>query len=160
MTQAVRAALPFDARGLTAHQMSTTTEVNPRLLKLTEAGVSVWLDQIRSSLIASGELARLVEQECLRGMTANPSIFENAILESPDYDRELVRLARRHLDARAIFQRIAIRDVQMAADVLAEVHSESHDGFVPLEVSPQLANDTEGTLAEARLIGSGSTART
>ena len=85
-------------------------------------------------------------------MTANPSIFENAILESPDYDRELVRLARRHLDARAIYERIAHRDVQMAADVLAEVHSESHgrDGFVSLEVSPQLAYDTEGTLADAR----------
>ena len=152
VTQAVRTALPFDARGLTAHQMSTTTEVNPRLLKLTEAGVSVWLDQIRRSLIDSGELARMVKQECLRGVTANPSIFENAILESPDYDRELVRLARRHLDARAIYERIAIRDVQMAADVLAEVHSESHgrDGFVSLEVSPQLAYDTEGTLAEAR----------
>ncbi len=152
VTQAVRTALRFDARGLTAHQMSTTTEVNPRLLKLTEAGVSVWLDQIRRSLIDSGELARMVKQECLRGVTANPSIFENAILESPDYDRELVRLARRHLDARAIYERIAIRDVQMAADVLAEVHSESHgrDGFVSLEVSPQLAYDTEGTLAEAR----------
>ena len=60
VTQAVRTALPFDARGLTAHQMSTTTEVNPRLLKLTEAGVSVWLDQIRRSLIDSGELARMV----------------------------------------------------------------------------------------------------
>jgi transaldolase/glucose-6-phosphate isomerase len=132
--------------------MSTVTEVNPRLLALTRAGVSVWLDQIRRSLVECGELERMVAQECLRGVTANPSIFEKAILGSTDYDGDLESLAREQLDAMAIYEHIAIRDVQMAADVLAEVHRQTNgrDGFVSLEVSPQLAHDTEGTLAQVR----------
>ena len=132
--------------------MSTVTEVNPRLLALTRAGVSVWLDQIRRSLVECGELERMVAQECLRGVTANPSIFEKAILGSTDYDGDLESLAREQLDAMAIYEHIAIRDVQMAADVLAEVHRQTNgrDGFVSLEVSPQLAHDTEATLAQVR----------
>ena len=132
--------------------MSTVTEVNPRLLALTEAGVSVWLDQIRRSLVTGGELARMVHEECLRGVTANPSIFEKAILGSTDYDEELEAMAREQLDAKAIYERLAIRDVQMAADVLADLHRETNgrDGFVSLEVSPELAHDTDGTLAEVR----------
>ena len=132
--------------------MSTVTEVNPRLLALTRAGVSVWLDQIRRSLVECGELERMVAQECLRGVTANPSIFEKAILGSTDYDGDLESLAHEQLDAMAIYEHIAIRDVQMAADVLAEVHRQTNgrDGFVSLEVSPQLAHDTEATLAQVR----------
>ena len=132
--------------------MTTVTEVNPRLKRLTEAGVSVWLDQIRRSLVTGGELARMAAEESLRGVTANPSIFEKAILGSSDYDEDLVEMAREQLDAHAIYERLAIRDVQMAADVLAGVHRESggRDGFVSLEVSPGLAHDTEGTLAEVR----------
>ena len=132
--------------------MSTVTETNPRLLALTEAGVSVWLDQIRRSLMESGELARMIAEDCLRGMTANPSIFEKAILGSTDYDEELERLAREPLDAIAIYERLAVRDVQLAADVLSDVHRASggRDGFVSLEVSPALAHDTEGTVAEVR----------
>ena len=75
--------------------MSTATNVNPRLEALTEAGVSVWLDQIGRSLVESGELARMVEEESLRGMTSNPSIFEKAILGSTDYDEDLRELALR-----------------------------------------------------------------
>ena len=104
--------------------MSTVTEVNPRLLAPTEAGVSVWLDEIRRSLVTGGELARMVNEECLRGVTANPSIFEKAILGSTDYDEELEAMAREQLDAKAIYERLAIRDVQMAADVLADLHRE------------------------------------
>ena len=132
--------------------MSTVTEVNPRLLGLTRAGVSVWLDQIRRSLVESGELARMVAEECLRGVTANPSIFEKAILGSTDYDEELESLAQERRDPVAIYERLAMRDVQMAADVLAGVYRECgrRDGFVSLEVSPQLAHNTEGTLAEVR----------
>jgi hypothetical protein len=131
--------------------MSTVTEVNPRLLVLTEVGVSVWLDRIRRSLVTGAELARMVREECLRGVTANPSIFEKAILGSTDYDEELEALAHERLDAKAIYERIAIRDVQVAADVLADLHRETHgrDGFVSLEVSPELAHDTAGFLAEA-----------
>ena len=133
--------------------MSTAaTQVNPRLKRLTEAGVSVWLDQIRRSLVEGGELARMVAEESLRGMTSNPSIFEKAILGSRDYDEDLRELAAQQLDARQIYDRIAVKDVQMAADVLADVHRETHgrDGFVSLEVAPDLAFDSERTLAGAR----------
>ena len=132
--------------------MSTVTELNPRLLAITEAGVSVWLDQIRRSMVQGGELARMVAVESLRGVTSNPSIFEKAILGSDDYDDDLKALARENLDSVAIYDDIAIRDVQLAADVLAGVHRDSggRDGFVSLEVSPDLAHDTEGTLAQVR----------
>jgi len=82
--------------------MSTATEVNPRLKRLTEAGVSVWLDQIRRSLIEGGELERMVAEESLRGVTSNPSIFAKAILGSKDSDDELVEYARENLDAKTI----------------------------------------------------------
>jgi transaldolase len=93
--------------------MSTITELNPRLEALTEAGVSVWLDQIRRSMVEGGELARMVAVESLRGVTSNPAIFEKAILGSTDYDEDLRTLARENLDSTAIYERIAIRDVQL-----------------------------------------------
>ena len=132
--------------------MSTVAQVNPRLQRLTEAGVSAWLDQIRRSLVQGGELARMVAEESWRGMTSNPSIFEKAILGSNDYDSDLVALARENLDAREIYDRLAQRDVQLAADVLISVHRESggRDGFVSLEVMPDLAHDTDRTLEMAR----------
>jgi transaldolase/glucose-6-phosphate isomerase len=132
--------------------MSTITELNPRLLALTEAGVSVWLDQIRRSMVEGGELARMVAVESLRGVTSNPAIFEKAILGSTDYDEDLRALARENLDSVGIYEHIAIRDVQLAADVLADVHRTSHgrDGFVSLEVAPELAHDSEGTLEQVR----------
>ena len=132
--------------------MSTATKVNPRLEALTKAGVSVWLDQISRSLIESGELARLVAEDSLRGMTSNPSIFEKAILGSSDYDEDLKELVGEGLDARGIYDRIAVKDVQLAADVLVGVHREAHgrDGFVSLEVAPDLAFDTERTIEGAR----------
>jgi transaldolase/glucose-6-phosphate isomerase len=134
--------------------MSTAaTHVNERLVKLTEAGVSVWLDQIRRTLITSGELQRLVDEESLRGMTANPSIFEKAILGSDDYDEELGQLARQDLSPQEIYDRIAQHDVQLACDVLAGVYRDTHgqDGFVSLEVAPDIAHDTERTLEMARV---------
>ena len=132
--------------------MSTITELNPRLLALTEAGVSAWLDQIRRSMVEGGELARMVAVESLRGVTSNPAIFEKAILGSNDYDEDLRTLAREKLDSQAIYERIAIRDVQLAADVMAEVHRSSggRDGFVSLEVAPELAHDSEGTIEQVR----------
>ena len=133
--------------------MSTTeAQVNPRLAALLKAGTSPWLDQIRRTLVEGGELARMVREESLRGVTSNPSIFEKAILGSTDYDEELEADAREQLDASAIYERLAMRDVQLAADVLAEVHRESHhhDGFVSMEVAPELAHDGEGTIAMAR----------
>ncbi|MBV8953440.1 MAG: bifunctional transaldolase/phosoglucose isomerase [Solirubrobacterales bacterium] len=132
--------------------MGTATAVNPRLKALSDAGVSVWLDQIRRSLIQSGELARMVAEECLRGVTANPSIFEKAILGSKDYDEDLAALAREDLDARAIYDRLAVRDVQLAADVFADLHRETNgrDGFVSLEVAPDVAHDAERTMTAVR----------
>jgi transaldolase / glucose-6-phosphate isomerase len=132
--------------------VSTTAEVNARLLALYQAGVSPWLDQIRRSLVEGGELARMVREESLHGVTSNPSIFEKAILGSSDYDEDLRALAEQELDAQAIYEHLAIRDVQLAADVLAEVHRETNgrDGFVSLEVAPDLAHDTERTIEAAR----------
>jgi transaldolase / glucose-6-phosphate isomerase len=132
--------------------MEATTHVNERLSALTEAGVSVWLDQIRRKLITEGELQRLITEECLRGMTSNPAIFEKAILGSDDYDDELRELSAKDMNAREIFEQLAVHDVQLAADVLRPVWEDAdrHDGFVSLEVSPELAHDTEGTLEEAR----------
>jgi transaldolase / glucose-6-phosphate isomerase len=132
--------------------MSTATEVNPRLKRLTEAGVSVWLDQIRRSLIEGGELERMVAEDSLRGVTSNPSIFAKAILGSKDYDDELIEYAREQLSSVEIYDRIAIRDVQLAADVLLGVHRESNgrDGFVSLEVAPDMAHDGDRTIEAAR----------
>jgi transaldolase / glucose-6-phosphate isomerase len=132
--------------------MSVETQVNERLAALTAAGTSVWLDQIRRSLITSGELARLVSEDSLRGVTSNPAIFEKAILGSSDYDEQIAELAGEGHDAGRIYEGIAIKDVQLAADVLRPVWDEAGgaDGFVSLEVEPSLAHDTEGTLAQAR----------
>ena len=133
--------------------MSTATEVNPRLLALT-AGGRQRLARPDPPLAGRGRRARRgwSREESLRGVTSNPSIFEKAILGSDDYDEDLKALAEQDLDAQAIYERLAIRDVQLAADVLADVHRESggRDGFVSLEVAPDLAHDTEGTLEAAR----------
>jgi transaldolase len=131
--------------------MSTpATSVNPRLAALAEAGTSPWLDQIQRSLIESGELARLRDELSLRGVTSNPAIFEKAILGSSDYDDKIAELAAEGADARAIFRNIAVEDVGAAADVLRPVFDEHQDGFVSLEVDPDLAFDTDKTIAQAR----------
>ena len=132
--------------------MSIGAQVNERLAALTAAGVSVWLDQIRRTLITEGELQRLVDEYCLRGVTSNPAIFEKAILGSDDYDDDLRELSAQNLNAREIFERLAIKDVQLAADILRSVWDEvgGADGFVSFEVEPSKAHDTEGTLEQAR----------
>jgi transaldolase/glucose-6-phosphate isomerase len=127
--------------------------MNERLAALTEAGTSVWLDQIRRGMITDGELARMRDEDSLRGVTSNPAIFEKAILGSPDYDDEIAAAAREGLSAREVYRRLAVKDVQLAADVLRPVYDQSGgaDGFVSLEVAPRLAHDTEGTLEQARM---------
>jgi transaldolase len=134
--------------------MSTTeaTNVNPNLRSLAEAGTSPWLDLLRRSLVEGGELARLIAEDSLRGMTSNPSIFEKAILESDDYDDQLAELAASDLDGQAIYEKIAIKDVQMACDVMRETY-ETHrhqDGFVSLEVAADLAHDEHRSIEAAR----------
>jgi len=132
--------------------LETAKAVNP-LKELLKYGQSVWLDYIRRNLITSGELKRLIEEDGLRGMTSNPSIFEKAIAGSTDYTDFLNSLKGRHdLDAKARYEMLAVRDIQDATDLMRPVYDSAHrkDGFVSLEVSPYLANDTDGTIAEAR----------
>ncbi len=131
-------------------QSSTSTQ-NP-LLELQKFGQSVWLDYIRRDLITSGELKRLIDNDGLRGMTSNPSIFEKAIAGSNDYAAFLNQLIAQGLSAGDIFERIAVRDIQDAADTLLPVYKSTNkrDGYVSLEVSPTLARDTQGTIEEAR----------
>lgn len=132
--------------------MSQAVNINPRLSALVAHGTSPWLDQIRRSLTQGGELRRMVEEDSLRGVTSNPAIFEKAILGSPDYDEQIEELARGGALARAIYQDIAIQDVQEAADVLRSVFGDldGDDGYVSLEVDPDLAFDSDRTIAQAR----------
>jgi transaldolase/glucose-6-phosphate isomerase len=125
---------------------------NP-LQELRKFGQSAWLDYIRRSLIADGELKRLVDEDGLGGVTSNPAIFEKAITGSTDYADALVELQKRKdLDAMGVYEIIAIKDIQDAADILRPVYdaSKMRDGYVSLEVSPFLARDTEGTIKDAR----------
>jgi transaldolase/glucose-6-phosphate isomerase len=129
-----------------------TQQVNERLAALVAAGTSVWLDQIKRSLITTGELQRLVEEDSLRGVTSNPTIFNQAMLGSDDYDDQLAELARAGKNTREIYQEMAIRDIQDACDVLRVVYDETDgaDGFVSFEVDPDLAFSTERTIEQTR----------
>lgn len=127
--------------------------MNP-LEQVLKCGQSIWLDSISRDLINSGELQRLVREDYLRGLTSNPTIFEQAIAHGNSYDNAL----RQSLEAdgeqteKALFETIAVEDIRMAADVLRPVYEEADgaDGFVSLEVSPLLAHDTHGSITEAR----------
>jgi transaldolase / glucose-6-phosphate isomerase len=123
---------------------------NP-LIDLQRFGQSVWFDNMRRSLITSGDLQRLIADDGLRGMTSNPAIFEKAISGSADYAGAIGALAGRGLSPLDIYERLAVEDIQWAADLLLPVYrqTEGRDGFISLEVSPHLANDTEGTVEEA-----------
>lgn len=126
--------------------------MNP-LQALGESGQSVWLDYIQRKLLATGELRRLVEEDGVTGVTSNPAIFEKAVADSDDYDDVTARMGREgSADPKAVYEAIAMRDIREAADVLRSVYRETggRDGYVSLEVSPHLAHDTEGTVAEAR----------
>jgi len=132
--------------------VETAKATNP-LKELLNFGQSVWLDYIRRDLLETGELKRLIEEDGLRGMTSNPTIFEKAIVESNYYSSLLKSLENRtDLDAGGRYEVLAIRDIQDAADALRCVYDSSkhRDGYVSLEVSPLLAHDTDRTLAEAR----------
>ncbi len=126
--------------------------MNP-LQALAEHGQSIWFDYIRRGTTRSGELRRLVEEDGVRGVTSNPAIFEKAIGGSDDYAEILETLAPdESLDAKGLYEAIAVGDIREACDVLRTVYDASAgaDGFVSLEVSPGLARDTEGTVEEAR----------
>jgi transaldolase/glucose-6-phosphate isomerase len=130
----------------------TAKATNP-LKELLKYGQSMWLDYIRRDLITSGKLKTMIDEDGLRGMTSNPSIFEKAIGESSLYDDMLKSLSTRDdLDTTSRYEQIAIRDIQDAADLLRPVYQESNfrDGYVSLEVSPLLALKTQETIDEGR----------
>ncbi len=139
--------------------MTTTTTVpnlgtkgaNP-LRGLLAYGQSPWMDYVRRDLLTSGTLKKLIEEDGLMGMTSNPTIFEKAITGSKDYADILESPDAKKLDAKGVYEKIAIRDVQDATDIFKSVYQQTkrRDGYVSLEVSPLLANDTQGTISEAR----------
>jgi transaldolase len=123
------------------------------LRELADLGQAVWLDYIRRSFIASGELQALIDQG-VTGVTSNPTIFEKAIAGSTDYDDALHRLVDAGKNAEEIYEALVLEDIQQATDVLHPVYerTEGADGYVSLEASPKLAHDTEGTIAEAQYL--------
>jgi transaldolase len=123
---------------------------NPLVL-LGALGQSPWYDFITRELVESGKLAKLIEEDGLQGMTSNPTIFEKAISSSSDYDNDIRRLAEHGLEPAAIFEALAVADVRAACDTFLPLYHATgrKHGLVSLEVSPTLANDTAGTMAEA-----------
>jgi transaldolase len=122
-----------------------------KLHDLAQLGQAIWLDDIRRAYLTDGELAAWVEKG-LRGLTSNPTIFEKAINGSADYDAEMSALGRSGKSTQEIYEALAMDDIRRAADVLRPVYEQTGgaDGFVSLEVSPTLAQDTAGTAAEAK----------
>jgi transaldolase len=137
---------------VTTPEKTQTTGTQNALLGLQKYGQSVWLDYIRRNIILNGELQKLIDQDGLRGITSNPSIFEKAIAGSNDYTDLLTQLGKQGLPTGQIYERIVVRDIQDSADKLLPVYKSTNrrDGYVSLEVSPTLARDTQGTIEEAR----------
>jgi transaldolase/glucose-6-phosphate isomerase len=124
-----------------------------RLHAVYELGQSIWYDNIRRSVITSGELRRLMDQDAVVGVTSNPTIFEKAIDGSADYDAAIKSLTSRGVtEGKAVFEALTIEDIQAAADILRPIYDRTHghDGFISLEVSPGAAHSTRETIAEAR----------
>src|SRR5688572_31112881 len=120
--------------------------------KLTQLGQSLWMDNIQRKLLENGELKAMIERGDIRGMTSNPTIFNNAIAKSTDYDAALTPLAWAGWDAEKIFWQLAIEDIREGCDLFRPLYDETKggDGFVSLEVSPYLAHDTDGTIKQAQ----------
>ncbi len=125
--------------------------MNP-LKKLQNFGQSVYMDEIRRSWLHDGTLAKLIERDGLRGVTSNPSIFEKAIAQSDEYDDQIEELAKAGTDLETLYEALVVQDIQGAADTLRATYdaSDGRFGFVSLEVDPNLARDTEGTIEEAK----------
>ena len=131
-------------------RMEEKMSANP-LLELHEYGVSVWYDNIERAMLQSGELQRLMKQG-IRGMTSNPTIFKNAIVNGQEYQADVAALVRQETPPFEIYESLAVADVTAAADVLRPLfdQSQGEDGYVSIEVSPFLAHETQATLEEAR----------
>ncbi len=123
-----------------------------RLHQLSELGQSVWIDYLSRDLLRTGELARMMREDAVVGVTSNPTIFQKAISQGDAYDEQLRECIEVEDDPKAIFWRLAVRDVSDACDLLRPVWDEGHgqDGYVSIEVDPNLAYDTEATIAEAQ----------
>ena len=124
---------------------------NP-LTELMKTGQSVWYDQMERKLVTSGKLQKMIDEDDLRGLTSNPTIFEKAIAGSDDYEAQLRGLASQNKSRDEIYDELVIEDISKAADVFSAVYKKTKglDGYCSLEVSPLLARDTKGTIAEAR----------
>jgi len=134
--------------------LDTTRATNP-IRDLQSQGQSVWLDYIQRNLITSGELQRLIKEDGVTGITSNPSIFEKAITSGTEYaDRLNSSHWNGNVDTKTVYEALAIRDIQDAADLLRPVYENTarRDGYVSLEVSPYLARDTQRTIQEARAL--------
>jgi len=125
-------------------------EKNP-MQKLADLGQSPWLDNIRRGLITSGEMQRMIEEDGILGVTANPTIFEKAISGSTDYDSAISELVAQGKDSSQIYKILIVEDITSAADLFRPVYDRTHggDGFISIEVAPSLAHDTDGTIKEA-----------
>jgi len=136
-------------------QLAGSTSMN-HVRSLVDHGQAVWLDFLSRELLDKGELAHLIERDGVRGVTSNPTIFEKAIGHSTDYDESIRRLLKDQGKAEQLLESLMVEDIRHAADVLRPVFDATHgaDGFVSIEVSPYLANDTQGTLAEAKRLWS------
>lgn len=134
-------------------QPSDTATMNP-LHGLIEAGQSPWLDFTTRDLIRSGELQRLIEEEGVRGLTTNPTIFERAVAGSSAYDADIIALTEAGFAPDEILVRLVAGEVQEACDAFDELYNESYgrEGYVSLEVSPHVARDARATVAEARYL--------
>lgn len=123
-----------------------------RVKKIHDFGQSIWLDFIDRKIMDLGTLKKLITEDGVRGITSNPAIFEKAISSSSDYDVDIKDLAQQKISNEAVFYKIAVGDIQRAADFFKPVYEEEvngADGYVSLEVSPHLARDTEGTINQA-----------
>ena len=120
-----------------------------RLQKLSARGQSVWIDYLSRDLLETGELKRMIEEDAVVGVTSNPTIFQKALSQGDAYDEQL-KMLEHEGDAKEIFLHLAVRDVENALDLLAPVHERNaQDGYVSIEVDPNLAYDTKATYDEA-----------
>jgi transaldolase len=123
-----------------------------RLHQLSELGQSVWIDYLSRDLLRTGELARMMREDAVVGVTSNPTIFQKAISQGDAYDEQMRDVLQAEDDAKEVFVRLAVADVTDACDLLRPVWDGGHgqDGYVSIEVDPNLAFDTEATIAEAQ----------
>jgi transaldolase len=121
------------------------------LVEIAKLGQSIWYDNIRRAMLTSGDLAKKIAEDDLRGVTSNPTIFEKAITGSGDYDEQLRALVAAGKSVSEIYEELVVQDITDAADTLRPVHDrlDKRDGFISLEVDPRLAYETQKTIDEA-----------